>query len=246
MDDIGPVAPDPRIESVVDALERELMELVLAGQFAPGFRLKESVIARDYGAARHTVRAALARLEGFGILVHEGNRGWLVPDIDRAAYEDIIFLRSALEVSAIIELIRRAELPNRAVEEALTALLNAEESDLPRRLELDFALHRAIVDQVESPRMSTAYGDLLMQLRLCRVQSRSWTTEVINFAEWKAHHSELVRVIREADLAGVPEIESFLSSTPWTKRRCPRSGCQDTRPEPHIEDQPPFLRVGSV
>ena len=69
-------APEPlRRASTVDQLADLLRARILDGDLPPGRRLVERQLVETYDVARHTLRAALRRLEGEGLVRVEPNRG---------------------------------------------------------------------------------------------------------------------------------------------------------------------------
>lgn len=201
--------------TAVDALESRLSEEILGGRITPGSRIKESVVAAEHQVARHTVRAACTRLAGRGLLSYRENHGWSVPAFDRDEYEDVLLLRGALEDKAMQVLLERNEQPSAESEAALRAMLAVDEGvPWSIRLELDCALHQALVDQVGGRRLSRAYSDILQQFRLCRMQSVEWL-EGIPLDEWKAMHVRMVAALRDRDAQQVHASLHEMASTPW-------------------------------
>ncbi|GAA2832369.1 GntR family transcriptional regulator [Leucobacter komagatae] len=61
------------------AIMRDLLARIVDGEFAPGTTLpSESKLSQHYGAARGTVRNALAALEGRGLVAPVQGSGWVV------------------------------------------------------------------------------------------------------------------------------------------------------------------------
>lgn len=61
----------PTEAAVAQAIEQN----IVFGRLSPGERLREESLARELGATRHHVRAALTTLENAGIVVRERNKG---------------------------------------------------------------------------------------------------------------------------------------------------------------------------
>ena len=70
--------------STVDQLAAVLRERILDGDLEPGRRLIERELVEAYDVARHTLRAALRRLESEGLVRVEPNRGARVASPSRA------------------------------------------------------------------------------------------------------------------------------------------------------------------
>lgn len=191
----------PRLATVstVDALATDITGRILGGQVGPGVQLRESALAREYGVSRHTLRAALARLTGTGLLVFNANRGWSVPQLTRESFDDIAFLRIGLEVQALRELAARGEQVGPEARVALDEMLTCA-SELPwvDRLIPDMAFHKALVDQAGSQRLSSVYADTQLALHLYLVERREWF-EPQSIEEWRAHHVKLVDAIESGD-----------------------------------------------
>src|SRR5690606_10746603 len=81
------------METVVRRLEEE----IVLGRLRPRERLLEEDLAREFDTKRHVVRAALAELEGMGIVVRQPNRGAMVRDFAAEEVEQIYNVREVLE-----------------------------------------------------------------------------------------------------------------------------------------------------
>jgi DNA-binding GntR family transcriptional regulator len=81
------------METVVRRLEEE----IVLGRLRPRERLLEEDLAREFDTKRHVVRAALAELEGMGIVVRQPNRGAMVRDFAAEEVEQIYDVREVLE-----------------------------------------------------------------------------------------------------------------------------------------------------
>lgn len=79
--------------SVTDRLRDDILE----GTFPPGERLIELQLAERYGVGRAAIRAALAELDGEGLVRREANRGAMVRRISVAEAVEITQARGALE-----------------------------------------------------------------------------------------------------------------------------------------------------
>ena len=82
-----------RVEGVVELVR----VLLLRGEVGPGGRLVELHLADRFGAGRSTIRQALRRLEGEGLLVADDAGGMRVVALDEAALEEALQVRAGLE-----------------------------------------------------------------------------------------------------------------------------------------------------
>ena len=168
--------------STVDQLAAALRERILDGDLRPGQRLIERELVATYDVARHTLRAALRRLEADGLVRVEPNRGARVADLSPEDLGELFALRLALEREAAHLALARGggRLPP-AVHDAA-----AELDRLARRRrtpwnELAAAHHRvheALVAAAGAPRIERAYAALSTELDLFLSQLRPvWTRE---------------------------------------------------------------------
>ena len=80
-------APEPaaartlRVRSVVGLAYDEIRSVIVSGAVGPGVRLGQAELADQLGISRTSVREALRRLAGDGLVEFEVNRGFFVLDI---------------------------------------------------------------------------------------------------------------------------------------------------------------------
>jgi DNA-binding GntR family transcriptional regulator len=172
----GQGAPALQVVSAVDALTAALRRAILEGELAPGERLREQPLSDRYDVARHTLRAALRRLEAEGLVQIERNRGASVAQLQPDDLVQLFELRVALEVEAARLALERGggTLPA-SVHQAAQALAAAARRRGSSWAEVGAAhdaLHGAIVAASESPRIVVAYEALASELRLFVLQIR--------------------------------------------------------------------------
>jgi DNA-binding GntR family transcriptional regulator len=176
-------APVPlRRASTVDQLAALLRERILAGDLAPGRRLIERELVETYDVARHTLRAALRRLEAEGLVRVEPNRGARVADLSHDDLVALFALRLALEREAAHLALERGggRLPASVHDAARDLNRRAQRRRTPWN-ELAAAHHRvheALVASGGAPRIVRAYAALTTELDLFLSQLRPvWTRE---------------------------------------------------------------------
>ena len=76
-----PAARTLRVRSVVGLAYDEIRSLIVSGAVGPGSRLGQAEFADQLGISRTSVREALRRLAGDGLVEFEVNRGFFVLDI---------------------------------------------------------------------------------------------------------------------------------------------------------------------
>jgi DNA-binding GntR family transcriptional regulator len=78
---MSPAARPLRVRSVVGLAYDEIRALIVDGPLGPGARLGQAELAERLGISRTSVREALRRLTGDGIVEFEVNRGFFVADL---------------------------------------------------------------------------------------------------------------------------------------------------------------------
>lgn len=99
-----------RSETRSDALDHQpisarirnvLLERIIAGDYAPGQRLVELQLAREFGSSQAPVREALRDLETAGLVTIRPRRGSFVNDYHARTQHEIYTVRGALEETAM-------------------------------------------------------------------------------------------------------------------------------------------------
>jgi DNA-binding GntR family transcriptional regulator len=89
---------------IKDVIYQELRERIAFGDFEPGDRLVEADLATRFGVSKTPVREALLTLEADGLVVLRPHRGAEVSRLTAEEWSDLIFLRDALEIGALDEI----------------------------------------------------------------------------------------------------------------------------------------------
>jgi DNA-binding GntR family transcriptional regulator len=89
-----------QIRSVVDQVHADLLERIVAGELAPGSRLRQEALAAELGVSRTPLREALARLVSEGLVELIPNRGATVARRDFNDMEHAWRARLVLEPGA--------------------------------------------------------------------------------------------------------------------------------------------------
>ncbi|MFY0634267.1 MAG: GntR family transcriptional regulator [Vannielia sp.] len=83
--------------SLVDAATERLEAAIIGGDLAPGERLREQVLAAEFGISRGPLREAIRRLEGRRLLERRANIGVSVVELSPRRLEELLRVREALE-----------------------------------------------------------------------------------------------------------------------------------------------------
>lgn len=84
-----------------DRIREQLVARILDGSYPPGTRLKELVLAEEFGVSQAPIREALRELEATGLLTTERYCGTRVCAADLNALKEAYELRAVLEMRAV-------------------------------------------------------------------------------------------------------------------------------------------------
>ena len=182
--------PIKQANSQAHAAYNEIKRRVLAGEFAPGMRVREVEVAELLAMGRTPVREALKRIQDEGLLRHEPGRGLVVAVMDQQEVGELYAMREALESTAAALAARHA---NEAEILNMEAILQEGDDD-PVALNLRF--HEAIY--------SAAHNRYLIRA----VRSMTDTTYLLGRSTLDApkraelamrEHAAIVQAIRNRD-----------------------------------------------
>ena len=189
-------APDGHGAAGLRVAERLRMS-ILAGDFAPGERIRQEVLAQRYGASRVPVREALRMLESEGLVTLVANTGAWVSRISLAECEEMYQIRERVE-----PLLLRVNLPLLTEQDVveLARLADAMErtQDVEEFLALDRAFHLSCYDRA----VTSVLGDLILQLwNRTQHYRRAFTRVFRAEGDRSVHHEHhlLVAAIRRRD-----------------------------------------------
>ncbi len=169
----------------------QLREMILSLDIGPGERLTERWLEGRFQGSRTPVRAALARLEGEGLVQRDG-RNWVVAPIDLNEIEALAEFREPLEITAVrLACARASEADLDAIEE----MLNACHAEVPReewhKVGTDF--HVEIARLSGNPFLVRALEGVMT--RLSRARWLEVWTEPARERAW-AEHRRILGFIR--------------------------------------------------
>lgn len=147
----------------------QLRDELLDGRHAAGARLREEELAERFEVGRHTVRFAIRLLVERGLVVHERNRGAVVPPLTQPRIDEIFGFRKVLEIGALrMALADGADLaPVAAAVEELETLAERDPAPTWRELtEVHAGIHRAIVAAAGNSHLLAAYSRCEDETRL--------------------------------------------------------------------------------
>ncbi|MET7906030.1 GntR family transcriptional regulator [Streptomyces sp. NPDC005355] len=191
-------------QSVGDALVTSLRERILADEISAGMAVTEASVAAEYKVARQTAKGAIERLVGEGLLERTAHKSARVPMLDEARVRDLYFARGVIEVRAYELLADERLLPP----EALTAHEAfgecAKGSNVAALVQADVAFHRALIDGLESDRISRGHLVIMNEIRLCLAQVQN--AHLLAPAEIAEEHQTIITAIRDGDVPKAGEV----------------------------------------
>ena len=150
--------------STAEQVASGLMGKIMRGEIRSGDPLRESAIATALGVSRNSVREAVRLLERSSLVTYEFNRGAVVRDPTTADVMELYRARGVLEVAAAGTRDPCAHHVE-ALERAFDELVAAAEAGEPRAIvSKDLAFHSAIVEMLESSRISDYFAQLVREL----------------------------------------------------------------------------------
>lgn len=192
--------------STVGQLAGALQAEILAGNLAPGSRLRETEVAARFGVSRNTLREAFLELGRGGLVEHHPHRGATVARPSIAEVREVFRIRRALEPAALRGIdpprLRRLTVLAEALEKA------AEHEDWPALADLDVGFHAQVVEGMSSPRLDEFFLSLLYTLRLAFIAADRLSAGTAP----PAHVAEHRRIVETLGGGRVDEAVSILSA----------------------------------
>lgn len=156
--------------SLASVVQQEVERAILAGEYAPGTKLTEAMLAGKLGVSRGPVREAFRMLEEAGLVRTEKNRGVFVRDIPIDEAVEIFDLRAAMDDLVGRQLavnITPAQLKEiRALVDAMEKAVKAEDAYNYHLLNLKF--HDRLVEMAGNRKLTAIYRKLIKELSLFR------------------------------------------------------------------------------
>lgn len=179
----------------------QLRELILDGAFRPGEQVGEALLAGRLQVSRGPVREALQRLAQEGLVVSRRNRGVFVVELTARDVEEVYAARSAVELTAAEDLVRRTAADRSAVAARLRAVLermpaHVRAGDWPAATRVDLAFHSTFVAETGNRRLSRTYATLAAESRICMVNLKRAYLRPETLPE---EHHRLVDLLEEGD-----------------------------------------------
>jgi phosphonate utilization transcriptional regulator len=156
--------------SLTSVVQQEIERAILQGEYAPGSKLIEAMLAQKMGVSRGPVREAFRMLEEAGLVRTEKNRGVFVRDIPIDEAVEIFDLRAAMDELVGRKLangITPAQLKEiKGLVDAMEKAVKAEDARHYHLLNLKF--HDRLVEMAGNGKLTAIYRKLIKELSLFR------------------------------------------------------------------------------
>ncbi|QDT43079.1 putative HTH-type transcriptional regulator YdfH [Gimesia alba] len=152
-------------QTLAQAVEARLRTEIVHGLHEPGAMLTEPVLSTEMGVSRSPIREALLNLQRDGIVEFDDRGRTRVVSMTAADFEDLYFLRLAVEPMLAVHAAARATDSDYAAWEANVAAMEKTDS-VAEISQLDIEFHSMIVETSQRPRLIAAWRSLRPSLEL--------------------------------------------------------------------------------
>jgi DNA-binding GntR family transcriptional regulator len=140
-------------------VHQELLTRIIRGEIEQGQKLKDVELAEELGVSRTPIREALLRLEREGFISSQKHLGFTVKRLEEGEIREVYPLVRLIECSALEWApLPRPERLSRLKEIGVS--LELEGSDPLRRIELDSAWHRTLIEDCGNQHLLRILADL--------------------------------------------------------------------------------------
>lgn len=169
---------------------------ILSGELAPGSKVTELGLTERIGLSRSTVRTAMQRLAGDGLLIQHAYTGWEVASLSSDDAWELYTLRCGLEGLASKLAAERIDDAGRKLLSAAFEALKLAVAAKDRRevAEADIGLHKTIVGLAKHRRLSMLHTQIIAPIHLYVLASNRAI-----FDDLCAEHAPLVDAILRGD-----------------------------------------------
>ncbi len=179
-------------------VQQEIERAILTGEYLPGAKLNEQMLAEKLGVSRGPIREAFRMLDEAGLVRTEKNRGVFVRDIPIDEALEIFDLRAAMDewvgrcLASRITPAELAEINTRVA--AMEQAVKAQDAHGYHVLNLKF--HDRMVELTGNRKLTDTYRRLIKELSLFRRQNLADQVLMQTFLD---EHKQIVQAIASGD-----------------------------------------------
>ncbi len=152
-------------EPIGARIRNVLLRRIIEGEYAPGTRLIELQLAKEFGSSQAPVREALRELETSGLVTIKPRRGTFVNDYHARAQHEIYEVRGALEEAAMRLAMPRLRADTRTLAAHLEGMREAARNhDSDAMAQHSVAFHRTILRAAENELLLKMWESLHVEI----------------------------------------------------------------------------------
>ncbi len=179
-----------------DRVRKVILDRICDGTYAPGDRLIELQIAREFDSSQAPIREAFCKLEAMRIVETEPYKGTRVREISSRELEECLRIRAVLENLAAEQVEDRlkaktGELKQKALQTVEAARLR----DLRKYSLANLEFHRLIVEASHTQTLLSLWDSLAPEVRMFATVKAN----VDNLVDGANDHLEIVEAFAEGD-----------------------------------------------
>jgi DNA-binding GntR family transcriptional regulator len=173
-------------DSMAERIKAILLKRILSGELAPGTRLIELQVAKEFNTSQAPVREALRQLEAMELIVSETYKGSHVREVSEQDIREAYMVRAALEElggQLAAEFLQGKV--DRLKKEAEAIRKAAAQDNIPQYAKHDHNFHRMIVEAAQNRILLRSWDSIAFEARihmritkaklnLTRVQEDHW------------------------------------------------------------------------
>ncbi len=179
-----------------DRVRKVIMERICDGTYAPGDRLIELTIAREFDSSQAPIREAFCKLEAMRIVETEPYKGTRVREISSGELQECLSIRGALENLAAEQVEDRLKLRIGELKQKAQLTLDAAKQRNVRSYTLaNLEFHRMIVEASNNQTLLGMWDSLAPEVRMFA----SVKANVANLEDGASDHFEIVEAFAEGD-----------------------------------------------
>ncbi len=194
-----------QIKTTADQIADVIRNEIFSGKYLPGDKLKENEISSRHSVSRTPVREALRKLEAEGLAEFRPNKGVIIPQIGNHDIDEILELRTIIELYCIRKFIRIAnEQHFEEMEKIIDQMNNALSSkDVPSYFSLSLDFHAYYVRHCQNERMYSFFNSIRNTMRI----GQSILSKNVSFyKKLMQEHLEIMSLLKNRS----PECEKVL------------------------------------
>jgi GntR family transcriptional repressor for pyruvate dehydrogenase complex len=201
------------VEKPADLIIKQIRQLISSGRLKPGMRFpSERVLAERFGVGRGHIREALKKLEFYGILKTQPQKGTIVASLGVRALEGLISnilatetrdFESLMEIRALLEVHAARLAAQRSEQEEIEEIFSAFEEFRKKveqghsALEEDHLFHLKIAEESKNPVLRSLIG--LITPDIITISREQQDGGVERYQTTLKEHEKILEGIRSRD-----------------------------------------------